>query len=179
MAAADEKTLCSTCGKGNGRIRCEGCSKIFCLNDFNGHQQELGKQVEEIEVTRDLFRQTLTEKISEPQKHVLIEQIDEWENESINQIRQAAEEARKMLLQHTAELNTKLEYKLNKLTNEIRQSREENDFFEPKISHWRKELIQMENELAKPSSVTMRKDPTPLVTTIAVDISGKVFSNSI
>jgi hypothetical protein len=178
MATAATRALCSTCGKENGQVTCAGCSKVFCLNDFNGHRQELGKQLEEIEVTRDLFRQTLTEKIAEPQNHGLIKQIDEWETESINKIRQAAEEARQILLRYTAELNIKLEKKLNKLTNQLRQSREENDFFETDLNRWREELIEMENELDNPSSVTIRQRKTPLVTKINVEIFGKIFSNS-
>jgi hypothetical protein len=91
MATASKKATCSTCDKEKGGVRCEGCSKIFCLNHFDGHRQELSTQLDEIEVTRDLFRQTLTEKMADPQKHALIEQIDEWENDSINKIRQAAD----------------------------------------------------------------------------------------
>jgi len=117
MTTTAKKALCSTCGKGNGQVTCGGCSKIFCLKDFDGHRQELGKQLDEVEVTRDLFRQTLNEKRSEPQKHALIEQINQWENDSINKIRQAAEELRQISLKHIVELNTKLEDKLNKLTD--------------------------------------------------------------
>jgi len=175
MATVVKKAPCSTCGKEKGGVKCEGCSKIFCLNHFDGHRQELSKELDEVEVTRDLFRQTLTEKTVEPQTHALIEQINEWENQSINEIRQAAQETRQILLKQTAGLNTKLEDKLNKLTEQLRQSREENDFFETDLNQWREELTQMTNELAKPSSITIRQDPTPLVTKIIVEISGKRF----
>jgi chromosome segregation ATPase len=175
MATPGKKAPCSTCGKERGGVRCEGCSKIFCLNHFDGHRQELSKQLDELEVTRDFFRQTLTDKIAEPQKHALTEQINEWEYQSINKIRQAAEEARQILLKHTAELNTKLEDQLNNLTKQLRQSREEKDFHETDIDQWREELTGMANELAEPSSITIRQDPTSLVTKITVEISGKRF----
>ena len=99
MVTLDKNPVCYTCGKGNGRVRCEGCSKLFCLNDFNGHRQELGSQLDEIETTRDLFRQALTEAVAEPQSHALIQKIDRWESESIKKIRLEAKEAKQRLSQ--------------------------------------------------------------------------------
>jgi hypothetical protein len=176
MATAKIKTFCSSCGKENGRVTCEGCSKLFCVNDFNIHRQELGTQLDQIEVDRDLFRQMLTENISKPQNQALMKQIDQWENESINKIRQAAEEARQILIKHSAGLNMKLEEKLEILTNKLRQSRQENDFFEKNLNQWKEELVQMKSDLTKRSNITIRDDSTPLVTKIVVGISGKTFN---
>ena len=163
------------CDKLKAMVKCEGCSKMYCINHFEDHRQELSKQFEEVEVTRDLFRQSLTEKIADSQKYSLTAQINEWENESIDKIRQAANEARQALHTHAAKFNTKMEDKLNKLTNQLRQSREAKDFFEPDLNQWMGELTQMKNELVKSSVVTIRQNPTPFVTKINVDISGKIL----
>ncbi len=108
-----------------------------------------------------------------------MKQIDEWEDESIKKIRQAAGEARQILIDHTAKLHTKLEEKLEMLTNELRQSRKENDFFEPNLNQWIEELVQMKDELTKPSNIKIQNDSTPLVTKITVDTLGKIFNDSI
>jgi hypothetical protein len=71
MTTANIKRICSFCTKENGRVRCEGCSKIF-FNDFNGHREELGIQLNEVEVGCDLFRQMLTENASKPQSNELM-----------------------------------------------------------------------------------------------------------
>lgn len=42
-------------------MKCGGCLKDFCFNHMTNHRQELSKQLDEIQITRDLFRQTLTE----------------------------------------------------------------------------------------------------------------------
>jgi CRISPR/Cas system CMR subunit Cmr4 (Cas7 group RAMP superfamily) len=118
----------------------------------------------------------LTENISKPQNQALMKQIDQWENESINKIRQAAEEARQILIKHSAGLNMKLEEKLEILTNKLRQSRQENDFFEKNLNQWKEELVQMKSDLTKRSNITIRDDSTPLVTKIVVGISGKTFN---
>ncbi|CAF4105242.1 unnamed protein product, partial [Rotaria sp. Silwood2] len=86
------------------------------------------KQLDEVEVTRDLFRQTLSEQTSEQQNHILVQQIIDWERDSIKAIRQTTDEVRILLLKHTAKHITNIKIKLNKLTDQLRQNCQENDF---------------------------------------------------
>jgi hypothetical protein len=174
MATAAGRNRCVTCEKVKATSRCGGCLQEFCYNDFGHHRQELNKQLDEVEVTRDLFRQTLTDQTTDPQKHSLIQQINDWERDSIQKIRQAAEEARQTLLKHTTGHMRQVEIDLNELTGQLRQRREENDFFETDLYHWNEELTRLTKELAKPSNINLRQDTKPLVNKIAVDItSGK------
>jgi hypothetical protein len=170
-APATSRNLCDTCGKAKGISKCEGCSKIFCYNHFGDHRQELNQQLDEVEVSRDLFRQTLTEQTAKPQKHALIQEINDWERDSINKIRQTAEEARKMLPEHTTRHINEIEGKLNKLTDQLRRGRQENDFIETDLGHWKEQLTQLTKELSKPSNITLKQDLKPFVTKIYVDVS--------
>jgi len=174
MATATGKARCISCGKEKAVMKCGGCSQDFCFNHMTDHRQELSKQMDEIEVTRDLFRQTLTEQTSKPQKHALMQQIDQWERDSINKIRQTAEEARKLLLKHTAEQFNEMEVKLNKLTHQLRESRQENDFIETDLRQWKQQLEKLKDELGKPSKITVRDGSTPLVAKIYVSVSSKI-----
>ncbi|CAF1225489.1 unnamed protein product [Rotaria sordida] len=97
-----DRNLYDICRKTKGIFKCEGCSKILCYNHFGDHRQELNKQLDEIEVIRDRFRQTLSD--------------------SIKQIRQIADEARKLLLKHTAKHMTDIEI----------------DFIEIDLHRWKK-----------------------------------------
>ena len=72
MAIATGKARCNMCSKEKSTVRCEGYLQIFCFNHLISHRQELSKQLDEIEVNRDLFRQTLNEQINDGQKHFLI-----------------------------------------------------------------------------------------------------------
>ena len=94
IATAIGRIRCVTCHKEKVTYKCRGCSLEFCFSHLKDHHQELGQQLHEIEVTRNLFRQSLTEQTKEPQKQSLIQQINEWERESIDKIRHTAEEAR-------------------------------------------------------------------------------------
>ncbi|CAF4377020.1 unnamed protein product [Rotaria sp. Silwood2] len=58
---------------------------MFCIN-------ELGKQLEEIEATRDLIQQTIIQRTENRKQHTLLKKIDQLEQESIVKIRQVTEE---------------------------------------------------------------------------------------
>jgi len=171
MAKVTGRNRCVTCGKEKATLRCGGCLQEFCFNHSIDHRQELSKQLDEVEVNRDLFRQTLTEQTTDSRKHALIEQINDWERDSIKKIQQTAEEERQKLLKYTIEHVKQTEVDLNKLTDELRQSREENDFYETDLRQWNEELTRLTKELAKPSHINLRKNPTPLINTISIDFT--------
>ncbi|CAF1486088.1 unnamed protein product [Adineta steineri] len=175
MAAATRKAPCCICGKEKGGVRCEGCSRIFCINDFTNHRQELNQQLDEVTVTRDLSQQILINKKAEPQNNPWIEQINEWESESINTIKEAAEQARQTIFKHSTTLYTQIEDKLNQLTEQLRQAQQENEFFETDINLWREELTELKNELTQPSTVRIQHGSEPLVTNLFIDTLGKLF----
>jgi hypothetical protein len=147
MATTNDKTRCIVCDKDRTTFKCRGCVEEFCYKHLGEHQQELNKQLDEIEVNRDLFRQSPTEKTEIPNNHTMIQQIDKWEHDSINKIQQTAEEAREILLNNTTEYIHQIEIKLNKLTDNVRQCRQENDFNEINLRHFQEELKQLTKEL--------------------------------
>lgn len=176
MAKGNDKTRCVTCGKEKAAFKCRGCLQDFCYNHTIDHHEELRRQLEEIEVDRDLFQQALTEQTVNPQKHPLILQIDKWERDSINKIRQSAAEARETLLQYPNGHMKHIEVKLNRLTDQLRQSREEDDFFETDLCRWKEELTRLAEELAKPLNINLRHHTIPLVTKIFVDVLPSEYS---
>ena len=168
MAAAGRNS-CVICEKDDkATLRCDECLQEFCYNHLTDHRQELSKQLDEIEVARDFFRQTLTQQTAEPEKHVLIQQINDWECESIKKIRQTADEGRQTLFQHISSYMKQIEIDLIKLTDQLRENRKENDFFETDLHHWNEELKRLTNELAQPSNVHLRQDTTPFINKISV-----------
>jgi hypothetical protein len=171
MAMAIERTLCVPCGKEKAIFKCAGCSQDFCSDHVTDHRQELSKQLDEIVVNRDLFRETLTEQTVKPEEHPLMKQINAWEHDSINKIRQTADETRQIIFTLTTEYIKQLEVKLTILTNELRRARQENDFFEIDLRQWNDQLTQLKNELNGPSNIILREDSETLVTRIYVDIA--------
>ena len=161
--------------KEKATFRCAGCLREFCHKHLGDHRQELHKQLDEIEVDRDVFRQSLTEQMEQPNNHIMIQQIDKWERSSIKKIRQTAEETRQILLKNSGTYRQQLETKLDRLTNQLRESREEDDFNEINLRQFGEELKRLTYELTKPANISIREDATPFISKILVDMSGKYY----
>jgi hypothetical protein len=173
MATATGKARCVTCDKEKATLRCIGCLQDFCYNHLGEHRQQLNKQLDDIEVHRNLCRQILTEQTIHPNKHPLIQQINKWEQESIQKIKQTAEETRQLLVKHTNEHIIDIEQRLNKLNNQFRLRREEDNFIERDLQEWKKQLQQMTEQLNKPSHIKIYQDSTPLINKIQVIFYGQ------
>jgi chromosome segregation ATPase len=165
---------CTKCGKSNAILKCGGCSKDFCYNHLLEHRQELNKQLDEIEINCDLIRQSINQQSTELEKHPLMKQIDQWEQESIDKIKQIAEETRKVLFKYTNKYTNKIELKINNLTDRLKQSRNENDFLEKNLNEWNKQLTQLKEELNKSSNIKISYDSTSFITRIHADIPSKL-----
>lgn len=162
------KGKCIRCGKEKSAVRCEGCLQLFCFNHLNEHRQELIGQLDEIEVNRDMFRENLTEQTTNPNKHSLIKQIDQWERESIEKIQQTAKECRRVILEHTKESIEDIETNLRKLTDQVREARQDNEFNEIDISQWKEYLVQLKQQLDKPSNLSVQQNSEPFINKISV-----------
>jgi Rad3-related DNA helicase len=171
MATTTGKTRCAICSKEKATLKCGGCTQDFCYNHWDHHRQQLNTQLDDIETNRDLFRQSLSQQIEQPNNQTLIQQINQWELESIKIIQQTAEEARQIVLKNSNEYHHRLEVKLNELTNEIRESRHENDFNEVNLRQFQEELDRLTKELTKPTIISIREDSTSLINKISVRVS--------
>jgi hypothetical protein len=171
------KAKCITCGKDRSAVRCEGCLQIFCYNHLTDHRQELNRQLDDIEVNRDMFRETLTQQTIDLEKHSLIKHINEWEENSIKKIQQTAEESRKLLIQYTKEYINEIEVNLNKLTEELRQTRQENDFNEIDLIKFKDKLTQLTKELEQPPNISIQEDSSLPVNKISVVVSSGKYAN--
>ncbi|CAF3872481.1 unnamed protein product [Rotaria sp. Silwood1] len=171
MATGTGKAQCSKCNKVKSAVRCEGCSRLFCYDDLPHHRQELSKELDEIETNRNLFRQTLTEQTQDPNKDLLIKQINQWEEDAIKKIKQTAHECRQILLQHSTKHITQIEDNLEKLTDKLREIRQENDFNEIDLNEFKNTLAQLAKELDKPPNVSIKQEDTALINRISIVVS--------
>ncbi len=165
---------CAKCNEKNVIAKCEGCLQKFCYNDFVNHHKELYQKLEEIETKRSLFEEILIEQTTELEKYSLIQQTDQWEQESTNKIKQIAEETRKRLINYTNRHTSKIKSEFDNLTDQLKQRQEDQNFVEINLNEWNQQLIRLEEELNELSDIKIGYDLTPFITKIYVDISGKL-----
>ena len=173
MATATEtsRNYCFICEKEKVTYKCDGCSKRFCKQHLKDHENELELELDQIENERNTFRQTLSDQIEQPNKHDFIQQINQWEQRSINKIQQIAEENRKLILKLMNKHFEKIEIDLNLFTNEIKEIRQESDFNELNLIDLRNKLERLQEQLTNPANISVREgDFSSFINTIYVDI---------
>ncbi|CAF0901402.1 unnamed protein product [Didymodactylos carnosus] len=164
------KTPCahSTCDKGIGIFACEGCQQKFCRKHSNGHREALAKRLDTIVFEHDLIQQQL-QNISDPMaKHPLFTQIDKWETESINKIRQASGDARNQLQQLLDENAHKTMKAFRRITDDLRYRRNTEDYVESDLDQWIEELNKIKDEIDRPKNIDVSEDSFASVMLIRV-----------
>ena len=159
MATSTEtsRNYCFICEKEKSTYTCDGCSKRFCKQHLKDHENELESELNQIENERNIFRQTLSEQVEQPNKHHLIQQIDRWEQLSINKIQQTAEKNRQVILKQMNKHFENIEIDLNLLTNQIKEIRQESDFNELNLIDLRNKLERLQKKLNSPSNISVRE----------------------
>ena len=173
MARRNGKRRCAICEKEKATLKCGGCSEDFCYDHWDPHRQQLDEELDQIQINRDLFRQLLNQHMEQIDKQPLIQQINQWKQKSIEIIQQTAEEATQIILKNSQEYHLALQIKLNQLTSEIRQSRDQNDFNEINLCLFREELQRLTEELLQPTTISLREDSTSFINRISVHVSSQ------
>ena len=179
MATETNQVYCVKCGKEKATSKCTGCLQEFCYNHFQNHHQELNKQLDEIEVDRDVFRQRLNGQINQTNSTSIIKQIDQWVEDSIKIIQQTANECKQILSQQGTKDIYQIDVDLVKLTDQLIEMRQENDFNEIDINQFKEKLNQLVEELDRSSTATIQQNSTPLINKISVVVSSRKYINRI
>ena len=178
MATSTGKTQCVRCAKDKCTYKCAGCSKDFCMNHLKDHQKDLEKQFDEIELNRKTFQESLAEQRNKLQDNPLLKQIDAWERDSIKGVRETAEAAKLLLTQQINGHYIEIEIKLNKLTNQLNEIREENDFNEINLRRFHDDFTRLSTESVKVPIMTFSQDSSSCMNNIHGKVSGKCVNSS-
>jgi hypothetical protein len=148
---------------------CHGCSKNFCGNHVADHRRKLGEEMNEIISEHDHLKNIFTQHTSNPNLHPSIQQVDEWENESIVKIQQKAKELREQLLQLTTTQIIELSKRLEPFSEQLSKGRELDDFIETDLNFWKAKLNFIKSDLTSPLKFAMHQnDDVPLVRNTSV-----------
>ncbi|CAF1073841.1 unnamed protein product [Adineta steineri] len=168
MAATNVRAQCSICNKGNTTYICRGCSKDFCFQHLTEHRQILDGQLNEIVNDHDQFQQTIIQQKQNPLNSSLIQQIIQWEKNSIEIIQQTAEECRETVMKLTQNSITDVEKKFSELSQKLKEIRQENEFNEIDLNHFQLKLAQITEEFLQPPNISIRQDSQEFIKKISV-----------
>ena len=88
--------------------------------------------------------------------------------------------ARQLLRKYINENIEKIENKLTQLTEQLKQTRQENDFNEIHLNRFGQKLNQLEEQLNRPSNVSIEQDSSSFINKIYVVVSaGKSINRSL
>lgn len=163
-SSATQKSLCITCGKGSRCFTCQGCGKDFCKQHVVEHQQQLGKQLEDLIIDHDQLRENLNQHTQQELQYKLYtNKIDEWEEECINKIHQIAHDARQELQNLITQHSTKLNQSLSDIATELRTAHGDDDFHEVDLSKWIEKLNQLKLDIAQPPCFEIKLENSNII----------------
>lgn len=182
MAKASSSTMnCIRCVKSMGTFTCRGCDEHFCLNHANEHRQMLSKQMDEdIIPLHDNFQENLLELMNNCKDHLLMKDIDRWEMNSIELIRERASQLRKDLIVLLQKPIHQMKTQFEDLTQQLRRARQEDQFFENDLKRWVNELHHLSNQLKTPSEISFKSsnNNSPLISNISIENLQEYFEQS-
>ncbi|CAF1134327.1 unnamed protein product [Adineta steineri] len=168
MAMANNKTQCFKCNKEKITYPCEGCSQRFCFTDLTEHKQILNEELNHIINNYDEFKQRINEQKQNPQNHLLIKQINQWERSSIGKIQQKAQECRKLVIESSQVFINEIEIKFNYLSEQIKQIHKENEFNEINLSYLTNQLKTITEELNDPTKISIEQNSQSFINEISI-----------
>ena len=166
MATSSTKPICVVCNKEMRTYLCDGCSQRFCGKHLDEHRKNLEKQFEQIEINHDELRQIL----NDSRKHPLMNEINQWEIDSIDKIKQTANQCRERFINYTKWSFLHIENKLNYLGEQMKEMRDESDFNDMDLEQFQQKLNQLQEELLQPADLFIEQQSTSFLNFIFLDI---------
>ena len=92
MNKATATSICTVCKKSRVTYICQGCSEDFCFDHLFEHRINLIQEFDQLQNDHDQLRQDINDLKIDPSKSRLLDQINQWEVDSIEKIRQIAQQ---------------------------------------------------------------------------------------
>lgn len=149
MATSKNSRQCSKCKDNVGSFNCEGCKEIFCTRHSLEHRQQLNNQFEQLMTGINVIVQQAQDnkQQNESFKKDFHDQIEDWENNMIEQIRERGKQLHQQLDELVTNRNKTIINTTQSLANEVRERHEKEDFLEHNIEQIKQNISQLEEEI--------------------------------
>lgn len=149
MATSTSSIHCLNCDEKEDIYQCKGCLNSYCLNCLVKHRDKINENLNELQNNYNLFKQN----INDQKNSSLIQQINKWEQESVEKIKQIANKCREKIINPIINI----ENKLNDLSEQTKQIKKENKINESLLYEINQKLINLKKQINKQSNISIRQ----------------------
>ncbi|CAM4779677.1 unnamed protein product [Rotaria magnacalcarata] len=173
MASVRPQKTCVACQ--NGVATCRGCQKCFCLTHFTEHRQELDRRMGEIVHEHNQLREALG---SQDNVHPLVSRIEDWKKASIQNINNAAKQARTDLQAFLDSTKHRLVDSLGSIADQLKLSQTAPVYTENELDEWMKQLAELRQMFEKPQNIEIVEDESRNSSVRMIKVTEKSNSRS-
>ncbi|CAF1630581.1 unnamed protein product [Adineta ricciae] len=155
MVSSLSDILCTKCTKAGCHAACSGCEQSFCERHFIKHRLCLSEQADKLHDDYDQFQQDLARNNFQ---YSLLSSIDTWERNSIIQIQQTAEKARKDFQAIMRKIRNEMKTTLKTIVSDFVASATADKYTETELTRWNDQLTELRRLIENSSSVSIVED---------------------
>ena len=149
--------LCSECKKEPGVCTCAGCNKFFCETHFSEHRRSIKEGLNELEDIYNIFLQKFEDN-EQPKRAqaTLLSQIQQWENRTVEKVRQSARTASDAVQQLFDRKLKNVQDNLQGITIKLQQCRKVANFVEKDLDEIRNSFDRLQktyDQITQPLTV--------------------------
>ena len=150
---------------------CPACKNHFCFDHLAQHRTDIEQGFTKLQNTHDEIRQQINDFKTDPTKHSLIKQIDQWEQKSINKIQQQAQLCRIKWINYSDKFLSNIEHKLNHLAKQMEDIQAKKTFNEIDLNDFKQKLEKLEKEFNQPTNVSIQQQSRLFIDKISLRLS--------
>jgi DNA repair exonuclease SbcCD ATPase subunit len=149
---------CSVCKKELGPIHCTGCDDYFCKKDFKIHCEGMYAEMDKIVEKRNNLHDEINNAGQDNnQKSTLIDQINQWQDTTIEKVKHVAAQARRETIQLLNSKRTKINPEFKSFSEELVHWKKTENYVEHDLARLNEMINKFKQDLRQTSQRTMIK----------------------
>lgn len=143
---------CERCNSQRGSARCEDCGTLYCLPCLTIHHSELSKSFQELVDIRNEVQEicNLAQSLVRSQKlSYNLNEINQWENEMIDNVRKTATRARNQVVTATNASLVSIRSQMEELSQCMQNKEKEGSYLEKDIEQLKNQLQYIQKEIGQ------------------------------
>jgi uncharacterized phage infection (PIP) family protein YhgE len=139
---------CSRCEKQAGPMYCTGCDAYFCTKDFRTHREGIVTEMDGIVEERNQLQDKINKAAQRnDQRSPLITKINEWQETTIEKVKQVAAQAREQVVRLLTSKRAKITTDFQAFSQELADLKETENFVEHDLTRLKQMIEQFHHDL--------------------------------